>query len=466
MRMWRLTDSVPCLDGGNWVRSRPEGAGCAKVRRVKIALLTDCYPPRLGGIEVQVRDLAHRLAESGHEVEVFTATLGADDARGGVIETADGVTVHRMGIKLPGRLPVNPLAAREVRRRLAAGGFDVAHVHMGIISPFTVDCTRVALQEGLPVAMTWHCMLGPAEPLFHLTKVARLWAKRGVTMSAVSATAALPVQRVIGSAGSVQVVPNGIDLSRWWTPSDPQNPAMPPSADGDLRVVTAMRLAIRKRPFAVLDVMTRVREQMPGAPVRLTILGDGRLSSVVAQAVRRRGLEAWVDLPGRVGRDTLHQRYVDSHVYLSPAKLESFGIAALEARCVGLPVVGLRSSGAADFITNGVNGYLAQDDEGMVTSVVRLLREHEARERMFRHNVTVPPAQDWSHVVATTLREYRRAARTRGLTLPEDPAGATPGDLDHADDESQASETSDGTRSSNRSTSRSTDFARSASTRR
>ena len=38
-------------------------------------MLTDCYLPRLGGIEVQVHDLATRLVAAGHEVEVFTACL-------------------------------------------------------------------------------------------------------------------------------------------------------------------------------------------------------------------------------------------------------------------------------------------------------------------------------------------------------------------------------------------------------
>ena len=41
---------------------------------VKVALLSDCYLPRLGGIEVQVHDLAHHLTRAGHTVEVFTAT--------------------------------------------------------------------------------------------------------------------------------------------------------------------------------------------------------------------------------------------------------------------------------------------------------------------------------------------------------------------------------------------------------
>ena len=40
-------------------------------------MLTDCYLPRLGGIEVQVHDLSARLRAAGHEVEIFTATPGS-----------------------------------------------------------------------------------------------------------------------------------------------------------------------------------------------------------------------------------------------------------------------------------------------------------------------------------------------------------------------------------------------------
>ena len=41
---------------------------------MKIALVSDCYLPRLGGIEVQVHDLAQRLVAQGHEVVAYTVT--------------------------------------------------------------------------------------------------------------------------------------------------------------------------------------------------------------------------------------------------------------------------------------------------------------------------------------------------------------------------------------------------------
>lgn len=386
---------------------------------VKVALLSDCYLPRLGGIEVQVRSLAYRLLEAGHEVEVFTATLGENDERGGYVEIVDGLPIHRMGMQLPGRLPVNPLAARETKRRLVAGGFDVAHVHMGITSPFTVDATRVALQVGLPVTMTWHCMLGPAEPLFHLSQIARMWARSGVAMNAVSRVAARPVQRALGRIGPVEVLPNGIDSDVWWLGASGAGGGAlePPPRDGELQVVSAMRLATRKRPIPFLAVLRTVRDALPGLPFRVLILGEGRLEPLVRSYVERHQMSDWVHLPGRVSRPELLQIYRRSHVYVSPAKLESFGIAALEARCMGLPVVTLASSGCVEFIDDGVNGFLARDDAGMAGAIAGLLTDHALRERMFRHNVSVPPEQDWSRVVEMTVREYRRAAALRGLTL-------------------------------------------------
>ena len=52
-------------------------------------MLTDCYPPRLGGIESQVRDLSRELVRAGHEVEVFTATVGPHGERGGETTVGD-----------------------------------------------------------------------------------------------------------------------------------------------------------------------------------------------------------------------------------------------------------------------------------------------------------------------------------------------------------------------------------------
>jgi glycosyltransferase involved in cell wall biosynthesis len=379
---------------------------------VKIAMLSDCYMPRLGGIEVQVHDLASRLIGRGHEVVVFTATAGSRGERGGFVDQVDGVEVHRLALRLPFELPVNPLAPGLLRQRLASGGFDVAHVHMGVVSPFAVDCTRVATDMGLPIAMTWHCMLGSFEPFFRAAGYVRGWASSGVVMSAVSAVAAEPLQRVVGSAGTVSVLSNGIDVDRWATQRE-QAPAR--KALDCVRVVSAMRLASRKRPLPLLRTMARVRALVPADKgIRLEIFGDGPDRRRLERFIAAHDMGGWVRLPGRVTREELQEGYAASDIFVAPAPLESFGIAALEARTVGLPVVGRRGSGVQEFVKDGLNGYLATDDEAMAEALAQLVTDDGLRESMKTYNRSTPPEQSWSRILDGAEAEYRRAIAVAG----------------------------------------------------
>lgn len=368
---------------------------------MKVALLSDCYLPRLGGIEVQTHDLARELVALGHEVEAFTATRGAGGEMHGEVTVVDGIPVHRLAARMPWELPVNPWAPKELRRRLVEGGFDVAHVQTGVVSPFAWDSTRVTVGLGLPTAMTWHCMLAGVAPVFDAARFVHRWAARGVAMSAVSDVAAAPLRRLVGPSASVSVLPNGIDVARWVAP-------LPERSPGPLRLVTATRLAARKRPTALVELVERAEAIAGAGSLSLTILGEGPDRGRVERLVRDHRLD-WVSLPGRVARDELRRRYAASDVYLSPARLESFGIAALEARTVGLPVIGRQGSGVGEFVSHGVNGLVVSSDSEMASSIARLAAEPEEVARMRAWNVAKPPLQEWSQVAALAVAEYERA---------------------------------------------------------
>jgi glycosyltransferase involved in cell wall biosynthesis len=284
---------------------------------------------------------------------------------------------------------------------------------------------------GLPTAMTWHCMLGSTSWAFRAARLVRVWADRGVAMSAVSEVAADPLRRIVGGAGEVTVLPNGIDVSRWrpiestpptvesttttiaGTPPTVESTTVPRSPSlregaGPLRLVTAMRLAPRKRPTALVDLVRRAEEQAGQGSLDLTILGEGPERRGVEAQVRAHGLD-WVHLPGRVPRDELAARYADSDVYLSPTRLESFGIAALEARTAGLPVVGRRGSGIGEFVTDCVGGRIVEGDTEMAQVIAELAADRAALALMRSWNLEHPPSQDWPHVAELAVAEYDRA---------------------------------------------------------
>ena len=80
--------------------------------------------------------------------------------------------------------------------------------------------------------------------------------------------------------------------------------------------------------------------------------------------------------------------------------MESFGIAALEAVCAGLPVIARSNTGVEDFVTHGENGLLADSVDGLTQAVVELARNEPLRASMARRNRDARPPYAWSDIVS------------------------------------------------------------------
>jgi len=371
---------------------------------VRIVHVSDCYPPRTGGIESQVSDLARHQHEAGHEVQVFTATTGPNGERSGAVDDHAGVRVHRLGTRMPFDLPVNPAAAGAMRRLLRELRPDVVHVHAGVVSPFAFDGLRAAIRLGVPTAVTWHCMLDGVVAPLRLAAHAGGWATMPVALSAVSHAAAERVQRVFG--GRVAVMPNGLDLATW----------APPAAGGPalygapLRLVATMRLAPRKRAAALVDLVADAVGAVGAGAVHLDLVGDGRLRGRIEAQIQRLDLASVMTVRGRLTRPEIRELYADSAVFLAPAELEAFGIAALEARAAGLAVIARRGTGIEEFVRDEIDGLIVSGDDAMADAVVRLVRDRSLLGAIRAHNRTKPPRFDWSDALAAAAGEYARAA--------------------------------------------------------
>jgi glycosyltransferase involved in cell wall biosynthesis len=163
-----------------------------------------------------------------------------------------------------------------------------------------------------------------------------------------------------------------------------------------------MRLTRTKRALPLARMLRDVRSIVSHElPIRAVVVGDGPQRGRFEQYVLRHGMADWVSCPGRVSRAAVRETLARADCFIAPAELESFGIAALEARSAGLPVVASRHSGVSEFVRHGQEGLLADDDHAMTRAIARMVVDIPLRNTIRAHNEAVAPEHDWT---AASLR--------------------------------------------------------------
>lgn len=361
---------------------------------MRILHVTDHYPPVLGGIEVHVAALADQQSRGGHQVTVLTC-VPAGDARdtGLLADDSAPVTVRRVRSPHEG--------ARQVE-----DGFDLVHGHLSVVAPFTGPLAALAAQQGVPTVVTVHSLWGGTGPV--ATAAAALCGLRRapVLWAAVSRAAADQVSQRLPGRPPVLVLPNAVQVA-----PRPGPPGHGP--DTPVRLVSTMRIAHRKRPLPLLRLYEEL-QRTSDVPLHLTIVGDGSQRVRLQRHVRRSRQPGEVTITGRLVRSEVLGLLAQSDIYVAPAVLESFGLAALEARCVGLPVVGYATSGLSDFIGHGREGLLGHSDQELLAHVRHLVDDVDLRARISEHNRTTPTEMTWHN----TLERHSAAYTLAGSAQP------------------------------------------------
>jgi glycosyltransferase involved in cell wall biosynthesis len=368
---------------------------------MRVLHVTDAYLPRLGGIEMHVRDLARAQAEAGDEVAILTLTR----QRGGPA-ALDG-TVLRPGDEA--RVWDKAKFIWQYRTYGAAQHFDVVHTHCSTMSPLsyaTIGAARI------PTLMTVHSLWRRYTPIYRAADYALRWSRWPVSWSAVSNSAAEAVRRAAAGSLEVAVVPNGVDLDLW-------RPQVRVEEPGHLRIISVMRLAARKRPMPLLRTLKAAREATPRSiRISASVIGDGPQREAMEKYLRRHDMTEWVTLAGHLPRPDIAHAMASADVFVAPAILESFGIAALEARAAGLPVVGRRGTGLSDFVGESGGGVLVDSDRGMAQTLSAMAAGELPQCVLDEASLA---AMTWPAVVARTRSLYESAgaagATARGAGL-------------------------------------------------
>ena len=340
-------------------------------------LVTNDFPPKIGGIQNYLWELWRRLPAD--EVLVYSTPHADADA----FDAAQPFTVVRS--REPWLLP-QPLLARRVDRLARSFGAELVildpAVPVGLIGPH-LDLRYGVVLHGAEVTIPSR-IPGVRSLLNRVLDGA-------VGVIAAGGYPAEQGEQSLGRPLPVSIIAPGVDTERF-VPLDPAaklaaRKTLGLPTEGPL-VTSVSRLVPRKGMDTLIRASLEIRRTMPD--VCVAIAGGGsdhrRLSSLIAR------LDAPVKLLGRVDSDALSLLYGCGDVFTMLCRSrwggleqEGFGIVFLEAAAAGVAQVAGRSGGAHEAVVHQETGLVVDDPtdpEAAAQAITGLLADDERRHKL------------------------------------------------------------------------------------
>ncbi|MFF7988602.1 glycosyltransferase family 4 protein [Kitasatospora xanthocidica] len=346
-------------------------------------IVTNDFPPRPGGIQAFVHNMAVR--QPAGSIVVYASTW------------RDGSEVRRFDAEQPFPVIRDRTKVMVPTPRVTRRAAEILRAE---------QCDSVWFGAAAP--------LGLAAPALRRAGAGRLL---GMTHGHEAAWAQLPVSRQllrrIGAGTDVLTYLGEYTRSRIAAAVGPEAAArmvqLPPGVDettfhpgsggAEVRrrlglsdrpvVVCVSRLVPRKGQDTLIEAMPQILADVPDAV--LLIVGGGPYRADLEKLADTTGVRDSVRFTGSVPWEELPAHYGAGDVFAMPCRtrrggldVEGLGIVYLEASATGLPVVAGDSGGAPDAVLEGETGYVVPGGSAPAAAerIVRLLRDEELRRRM------------------------------------------------------------------------------------
>jgi phosphatidylinositol alpha-1,6-mannosyltransferase len=374
---------------------------------MRLLMVTQDFPPVVGGIQTYCYELARRFAVACERLEVVApADRGHEE-----VDRELPYRVHR----LPVRSDRMALATVVALPALCRGGrYDaIFHAqwytaHAGLLARKLGLVQRVFVaahgRELLLNVLRPQPVLGASYDRIRvevLRRVDRFFAVSRYTAGVLEDQGVAPDR--------ISVVPNGVDPERYR------------SSDGDAwrdkhglprgpLILTLCRLVPRKGIDTVLRSLPAVARAVPG--VHYAIAGSGPDRERLEKIVREVDQYDRVTFVGRVPDDEVPACLSAADVFAMPARseppdVEGFGLVFLEANACGRAVIGARAGGVPDAIVPDETGLLVEPDDldGLAEALIELLTHPDHAARLGRQGrARVEAWCSWDRVAEKLLR--------------------------------------------------------------
>lgn len=332
---------------------------------MKIAMFADSFHPTVDGAVVAMEIAASGLEKRGHEVVVLAPDM------------KDRVATKRKVHYLPSRefkrypdyrMVISPSDMLEFLRKEKV---DVIHCH-GLASMAILSLTAARALH-IPHVLTFHTMANEAVKYYSplrirddlLTELVWVYLRNLLRRPEVVIAPSTPIKEELIANGvamkSCEVVPTGVDCTKF-TPERYDKKFLDRFGLGGKRVLLHVgRLSLEKKLDTVLKAIATLAPTEPD--LRLLVVGKGPAEEHYKGMARELGISDRVVFAGFLPEEDLPVAYASAEALVIASTFETQGLVVLEALASGTPVIGIRVRAIPEFVHEGKNGCLFDEDD-------------------------------------------------------------------------------------------------------
>ena len=384
---------------------------------MKILQMIPAFHPAMayGGTVAVSYQLSRELVRRGHEITVYTSdALDKNHRQKDKFVEMEGIQVYyfkNLSNRLAWRRMVfNPSMFHQLRKEIK--NFDIIHLH-GFRSFQNILVHYYAKKYSIPYVLQAH---GSVLPFFAKQRLKRVYdqvwgnniLKDASKVIALTKTEAEQYKMMGVDEAKIEIIPNGIDLSKYDDLPEMGNFRGNYSITDDEKVILYLgRIHKIKGVDLLVEAFADLVKELDG--VKLVIAGpdDGFLPTLKAQ-IENLNIDNRVVFTGPLyGNDKL-EAYVDADVYVLPSVYEIFGVTPLEACACGTPVIVTDRCGIADIIDGNVGRVVEYNKDQLRNAVFEMLEDDELRDRFGEEGMRFVRAEfGWGEIVKNVEELYK-----------------------------------------------------------
>jgi len=340
-----------------------------------------CYPT-FGGSGVVATELGIELSKKGHEVHFITYSQP-------VRLDALSSNLHYHEVNVPDYPlfkyePYELALSSKLFDVISKHKIDVLHVHYAIPHAYAAYMAKKILKENgynIPIITTLHgtdITLVGNNPFYKPAVTFSI--NKSDIVTCVSKSLMEDTREFFGIKREIKVIPNFIDIDKYARKLNLCQGNML-AQDDEKIIVHVSNFRPLKRIIDVLKIFEKINQKINS---KLIMVGDGPDKKKAKEFLRKNNLKNKVIFLGKTNE--VDEILCSSDLFLLPSEKESFGLAALEAMALKVPVISTNIGGLKDLNINGNSGYTSDigDIDSMAKNSIKILSD-DSLEKKYRN---------------------------------------------------------------------------------